>query len=747
MRIRNYKDKFLLQKTFVLSFLIILIAFFFSVNILLKLINDFFITDIEKDSVNIARNYVNRIADATESLEIINNMLDEKLMVTVKSITNIHHNSSISEMIKIAYEYNIDEINVFNEHGEIYMSNDFRHIGWKTYEEHPTYFFMNSFKKTWLEDIRKDTLSDSYYKYGYYKADDGCFVQVGIISDKYYNLIKSFEIHNLISELSEFSYIISAHFIDNDYNMIACNNIGDDVFELDASKKSSIIQNKEYYNKTKYGNEDTYEVMIPVIHDNHKIGTLAIAYSLSDTLSFIKLGSAVGVAILMLVFSIIGIMLITINKRNNKLLQLAYFDPLTELPNKDYLDEFLKDSVKKSANKAILLINIINFNIINLTYGHDEGDIIFKELSQKIKSLISKNEKLFRITDSQFVIYAEGYNNKEYLIEICNKINLLFESKSQYIPNNISARIGIIEIDKSCDDTDEILRDVEIAASDEFTDSNRIYRFFNNVMEKKILRERHIEYEIRKSLENENNKTIYLEYQPQLDLKTHKITGFEGLARMRSDKLGQVSPVEFIDIAEKRNLIIPLGLKLLKTACFFIKCIEKQGYANVTVAVNISAIQILRDDFYSSVMSIINETKISPNFLEIELTESVFVDNYEILNNNIMNLKNAGIKISLDDFGTGYSSLARIKELNIDIIKIDKLFIDNLITSKPNEIITGDIISFAHRMGLTTVAEGVEHEEQKDYLTNEGCDIMQGYLFSKALSHDEAIHILNKTNN
>ncbi|MGD9568303.1 MAG: putative bifunctional diguanylate cyclase/phosphodiesterase [Sedimentibacter sp.] len=749
MHIRKYKDKFVMQKIFIITFIIIFIAFVASVNFLLQLINNFFINDIENTSISISRNYVKRIADATESLDTINNLLDAKLELAVKAITTHHHNSNVNELIKIAYEYNIDEINIFNKYGEIYNSNNFEHIGWKTFEEHPTYYFMKSHKKIWLEDIRKDTLSDVYYKYGYYKANDGCFVQIGIMAEKYYNLIEAFEIQNLLKELNEFSYIICAHFIDNSLNMTEYNHVDDNYeFILDESKIYSINQNKEYFNKTKYGNEDAYEILLPVIYDNNKIGTLAIAYSLSDTLQLIKLGSIAGVVILMLIFTIIALMLVNINERNNKLFQLVYFDSLTGLPNKHYLNEFLKDTINiKSINKAIILVDIINFKLIYLTYGLEQGEIIFKEISQKINKLITNKEKLFRVAGNQFVIYIENYKSKEYLIEICNKINSFFEStiNDLHIHNNINAKIGIIEIDNSYKDTDKILKNVEIAANSDFTDGS-IYKFFNNVMEQKILRENYIESEIRKFIDYKDNNIIYLEYQPQLELRTNKISGFEGLARMKTEKLGQISPAEFIDIAEKRNLILQLGLMLLRKACTLIKCIEKQEFKNVTVAVNVSTIQILREDFYDNVMKIIEETGIDPNYLELELTESVFMDNFDIVNINLLKLKEAGIKISLDDFGTGYSSLDRIKELHIDTIKIDKLFIDSLITSNPSEVITGDIISFVHKMGLNTVAEGVELQEQKEYLETNNCDIIQGFLFSKPISHDKALEILNRMN-
>lgn len=683
---------------------------------------------------------------AAEATEIINNMLDEKLELTVKSIATLHHNTTSNDLIKLSHEYNVDEVNIYNKHGEIYASNKPQNMGWKSYEGHPTYIFLTGYKKIWAEDIRKDSLSDLYYKYGYYKTNDGCFVQIGILSDKYYNLIQAFEIDNLLMNLDEFSYIISAHFIDDSLN-ITTHNYMDEIydFNLDKSKIDSIANKREYFSKTKYRNEDAYEVILPIVYGNNKVGALAIAFSLSDTIKYIQLGSIIGVAVLMVIFSVIASMLVKINKRNNKLFYLAYHDSLKGFPNKDYLMEFLKDSInKKPVAKAILLVNLINFKLIYLTYGHEEGEIIFNKIAQEIKASLSKKEQVFRITDNEFIIYTENYKSKEYLIELCINIKSIFISKSKtlQIHNNIDAKIGIVEIDNSSSHihADNILKNAEIAASSYFTESNTFYNFFNKDMEQNILRENYIESELKKAIYNEMNNIIYLEYQPQLNLKTNKISGFEGLARMKTEDLGQISPFEFINIAEKRNLIVPLGLILLKNACSFIKYIEELGFNHVTVAVNVSTVQILRDDFYDNVMKIIKDIGIQPSHLELEITESSFMDNFDIVNSNIMNLKNTGIKFSIDDFGTGYSSLSRIEELNIDTIKIDKWFIDKLTT--PNQGITSDIISLAHKLGLNTVAEGVELQEQREYLEKHDCDIMQGYLFSKPISHDNALNIL-----
>lgn len=241
MHIRNYKDKFIMQKIFIITFFSIFVAFIAAISFLLQLIENHYISDIEQESINFTRNNTKIFEDAAKATEIITNMLDDKLELTGKAFAALHHNITYNDLIILSHEYSVDEVNIFNKNGEIYASNKHQNIGWRTYEGHPTYIFMTGHKKIWMEDIRKDSLSDLYYKYGYYRTGDGCFVQIGILADKYYSLIQAFMINNLLKELHEFSNIISAHFIDDSLN-ITTHNFTDDNhdFNLDTAKISSI---------------------------------------------------------------------------------------------------------------------------------------------------------------------------------------------------------------------------------------------------------------------------------------------------------------------------------------------------------------------------------------------------------------------------------------------------------------------------------------------------------------------------
>lgn len=263
-------------------------------------------------------------------------------------------------------------------------------------------------------------------------------------------------------------------------------------------------------------------------------------------------------------------------------------------------------------------------------------------------------------------------------------------------------------------------------------------------MEAHIIREELITHELTQIAAEEDNGGLLLRFQPILDLKSNKICSFEALTRIKCDNLGLVPPLEFIPIAEKTKLIIPIGNKIILQALNFLKKLKVNGHDTIVISINISAIQLLRSDFSKSLFEMINEMQVRPENICLEITESIFASNYQEINNILRELKDYGIMSAIDDFGTEYSSLARQRELNVDCLKIDKYFIDNLILIDPEEAITGDIISMVHKLGHYVVAEGVEHENQKEYLMRQGCDKIQGYLVGKPLDEDESINFLNK---
>lgn len=440
-------------------------------------------------------------------------------------------------------------------------------------------------------------------------------------------------------------------------------------------------------------------------------------------------------------------LIIDITERKEQEIKLRYIsehDLLTGLYNRRYFENRMKIELGEapSCKKAILMVNIRNFRTVISAYGYDGGERLIKELGGKLLMLSGPDCELFHIAIDRFVFYLTGYSSKEELEELSeNIINLMKVLES--VPS-VRGNIGIVEIGEGNRNVDHILKLASIAAEQANNNEAFQYCYFNKKMEEEIDRIEIIKSELKKTAENTADDSLYLLYQPIVTVKSGEIHCFEALARFKSESFGQISPNEFIPVAEESGLIIPLGKKIIEQAFAFLDFISKKGYGDVSVSVNISVIQLLREDFIEELIGLMKEEEVNSANLKIELTETVFSNHFEQINGKFDELRKMGIKIALDDFGTGYSSLARERELNIDYMKIDKYFIDKLLFINKEAKITGDIISIGHKLGHRVIAEGVEQEEQRQYLLEHNCDFIQGYLFSKPLTKERALEILEK---
>lgn len=248
---------------------------------------------------------------------------------------------------------------------------------------------------------------------------------------------------------------------------------------------------------------------------------------------------------------------------------------------------------------------------------------------------------------------------------------------------------------------------------------------------------------MREAIDRKDQNALYLAYQPVLSGETEEIVAFEVLARMRSQTFGQVPPIEFIGIAEKNQLIKKLSDCILDCALDFMKELRSQGKGHLRVAVNVSGYQLLQEDFSEALLQRLKTEEIRPQMLEVEITESVLLENFQHLNEKLRKLRNSGVRVALDDFGTGYSSFMRLQELHLDTIKIDQAFIRRIKEEK-EETLVSDMITMAHRLGLLVVAEGVEEEHQRKNLIHFGCDALQGYYYAKPLTPEEALLFVDR---
>lgn len=430
-------------------------------------------------------------------------------------------------------------------------------------------------------------------------------------------------------------------------------------------------------------------------------------------------------------------------EQENKLKFISEHYELTCLHNQRYFEDiFFKEScTNKVYKRALLLINLKKIDSVSLTYGHNFSRRLIIELAEKLNKLNTGNRILFQLSLTRLAFYIKKYRDGGELIDFCHDI--FNKIKEVQILNNLGCNIGILEIEENNWDTESIFKN-SFTAAERISNNTYNYCFFDDELKAVVTRENNIKDELFKEVTENHAKGIYLQYQPILNLKTGKISGFEALARYKSGKLGLVSPAEFIPIAEEMQLIVPIGLRAIHNACKFIKRLEREGFCDINVSVNVSVIELLRDEFLGNIKALIENAEIDAQNLGIEVTESVIMENFDIINEKLFKLKEMGIEVSIDDFGTGYSSLSRESELHKNILKIDKYFIDKIIDQN-DKIIAGDIISMAHKLGHLVVAEGVETKDQYQYLIDNDCDYVQGYFISKPLDEEEALEKLKET--
>lgn len=555
------KDKFkqVHIKVFIIAFIVITLLFFVISYLTIKNIKVYYYNHIKEDSLNFAKSYSHSLYKAAQAKNIVNELLDEKLMVATRTVAS-HDRGYNNELLKeLSGRLEVDEIDYYNSQGELIYSNIDQLIGWKTYKDHPVYNFMHSDSLSTIDQIRQDSITGNRYKYTYFKVSNGGIIQIGVKADKVYKVLAAFEVQQLLDEMQDVEVLDKICFIDNNFNVISSTDsksIGQKITNQEV--KSAILESRGYSFINNSDREKEYEILMPIYFEESKIGTLAITKSLKDTEAVIRKVSIVGLGILMVIYAFLIYIMISTYNKNRRFIKLAYCDRLTGLPNKQYFKEFLTEEIKKKEenNKAFLLINCRNFTIINLTYGYEYGDEILKELSRRIKKLVNSNQILFRFSADRFVLYVKNYYRQKELILITNAISKLFSKpfKVKDAEQNLDVQIGIVEINSKYDNVDKILKHASIALSHIKNNDAVKYAFFNEVMESKLQREDLIEKELRAAIAKNDIKKLYLEFQPQLDLRMNKITCFEALARMKSESLGFISPLEFIDVAEKKAI-------------------------------------------------------------------------------------------------------------------------------------------------------------------------------------------------
>ena len=424
---------------------------------------------------------------------------------------------------------------------------------------------------------------------------------------------------------------------------------------------------------------------------------------------------------------------------------LAYYDALTGLPNRTLLHRRLNAALAEARDAgkkvAVLFLDLDNFKVINDSLGHSVGDALLKEVAHRLKQHVRDQDTVARVGGDEFLIVLAALEEVADANHAAERIlrGVSAGITNQEVPLNVTCSIGISLFPEHGFDSEKLIRDADAAMYRAKASGRNRLRFFTEEMNTGAMERLTMENSLRLALEREE---FYLDYQPQLEIATGRITGLEALLRWNHPKFGLLPPGKFIEIAEESGLILPIGEWVLKTACRQAQRWQEQGLPAIPMAVNVSAVQFRQDGFCDLIRATLRETRLAPKYLELELTESLLLSNEGVMFRVLDELKSMGVNLTIDDFGTGYSSLSYLRQFPVTKLKIDRSFIKDVSHNASDAAIATAIISMAKHLNLRVIAEGVETEEQLSFLRAQHCDEIQGHYLSKPLSAAELPHRL-----
>lgn len=434
-----------------------------------------------------------------------------------------------------------------------------------------------------------------------------------------------------------------------------------------------------------------------------------------------------------------------INERKEvekKLKHLALHDPLTGLPNRILFQDRLQQSIgfsnRHQEKFAVFFMDLDNFKIINDTMGHDTGDKLLKQVSTRLSSTARETDTVARLGGDEFAFIINKINVAENAVIFANRLNKVLKKPIEINGNNINigSSIGITIYPDDASNSEEILRNADIAMYQAKDDGRNAIRFFTCEMNEKLQENKEILMDLAESIKQEH---FELYYQPLFALDHITLVGAEALIRWHHPEKGMIPPDKFIAVAEQSGLINELGDWIVAQACRDIKLFTKEGVPQIRVAINISPVQFKHKNLLHHMLTILDQHNVSPDLIELEITEGAVMDSVDQAIETMQDLHDAGFQLAMDDFGTGYSSLSYLKRFPIQKLKIDRSFISDLENDDDSKSIATAIIQMSHSLGLHVLAEGVETKEQLKYLQDEKCDYVQGYYTGRPMPASEFI--------
>jgi diguanylate cyclase (GGDEF)-like protein/PAS domain S-box-containing protein len=426
---------------------------------------------------------------------------------------------------------------------------------------------------------------------------------------------------------------------------------------------------------------------------------------------------------------------------------VAQHDVLTGLPNRSLLQDRLGQAVAYSVRCNhpvwVMLIDLDRFKFVNDSMGHKAGDVLLVTIAARLRSALRDTDTVARLSGDEFVVILTEHEDQQLSVDIVQR---LMDSVAQPVMLGskeffVTCSIGVAAYPTDGAPAESLIEHADIAMYRAKKLGRNNFQFYTPAMNEEAMERVRIESALRNALERDE---FVLHYQPQVDLASGEIVGMEALLRWQHPEMGMVAPSRFIGVAEETGLIVPIGAWVMRAACLQNQAWRQAGLGKLRVAVNLSARQFGAPNLIEAIRNVLAETGLAPACLEIELTESLFMSDVALAVELLHSMKGLGVNLSIDDFGTGYSSLSYLSRFPIDVLKIDRSFVAEITRDSNDAAIVASIIALAHNLKLAVIAEGVETEEQLDYLRRHGCDEMQGYYFSRPLPAAEFEQLLRQ---
>ena len=519
-------------RPYVLIVILFVLIFGISDYLIIRSIEKNFLQSIENQYINYASIYSQGLTKTAEAYRIINDMLERRILSAIKTVSLYSEQVSNEILDELADSLAIEEIYWYNPEGVIEFATKGKYIGWTATPSHPVHNFMISELTSYVEAIRQDTESDEYYKYGYFKLNDGRFIQIGVHADVLEDFLAPFETIRMLRDMVDYSLVDNVYFINPDYSVTTCCNPELYDLQLDNPTIRQGIDSRTTFSirhRLESLGQEIYEIFIPVFVQDEFMGTLVVIKSTKEADAITNTTIVISIIVSLIVFASLTYIMLANYIHNKRLVTLAYKDSLTGLSNNTHLQQVLDDILAEPQEQktAIVMIHCHNIGSINSTYGLPTGDKVLKEVANRLLTLVTDEMQLFRFSGNRFVLLIKNYQNQAELQALAEEIISILETPLEFIGRPIKIKIGIVELEPGAQTMEVLSKASMVIHYLEQGQTREPLAFFDTKVEEKLRREEIIAQELSEFLANPSLNTLYLEYQPKLALASNQIVGLK----------------------------------------------------------------------------------------------------------------------------------------------------------------------------------------------------------------------------